>query len=522
MLAATMETALRASTKSRASTSSHGLDELRRYDLERDVARPGARSSGGAGGARLPRAHRRHLGDRRSLSALLGALGRRRARSAARSPTGVDLREHDRRSPSRCSVLDELAQSRYADLPVVEGGSGSRFYAGAPLVTPSGYVLGTMCVVDRQPRTLDPGEARGSRWCAIRSWSCSRARRELGELRRSEALRQEAVEALVATQARSVAAHRAAHARGRRRAPPADAQMLERIADGYIVLDRDVALRLRQPARGGRSSAHAGSSSSASTSGASFPRASASLPRRLRARDARAGRGHASPITTPVGSLVREPHLSLARRRRRSSSREIDRSSGGPSGAEETASRLVEAQRGGARRQLGVVDPAPTRVTWSEEMYPHLRRAAGGVDGSYEGSSRACTPTTSSRPRAIDRRRARARPGTSSTTIASCAPTARCACCTRAARPSSPTASVRAGRLLLGRHRAGRGHARARRDGGAPRRRRCKCRRSGRGRRRAGNGSAHNAQAKAFVPLPAALVDSARRLGARTTSATRR
>lgn len=51
-------------------------------------------------------------------------------------------------------VEDACADSRFVDNPMVTGDPHIRFYAGAPLLSPDGHGIGTLCIVDRKPNKL--------------------------------------------------------------------------------------------------------------------------------------------------------------------------------------------------------------------------------------------------------------------------------------------------------------------------------------------------------------------------------
>ena len=75
--------------------------------------------------------------------------------SIAETSRSVSFCTHAIKQRELYVVHDTTSHDIFRDNPFVTAENGIRFYAGAPLVTPEGHALGTLCVLDNVPRSLN-------------------------------------------------------------------------------------------------------------------------------------------------------------------------------------------------------------------------------------------------------------------------------------------------------------------------------------------------------------------------------
>lgn len=111
-----------------------------------------------------------------------------------KSAVGLSFREvsrsvafctHAMAQPSMMIVPDARQDERFRENPMVTGEPHVRFYAGAPIMTPDGHALGTLCVVDSQPRTLSEEQQQALDALRRQVQSQLELRRNLVELSRA-------------------------------------------------------------------------------------------------------------------------------------------------------------------------------------------------------------------------------------------------------------------------------------------------------------------------------------------------
>lgn len=79
-----------------------------------------------------------------------------RGLDVAQTPRAVAFCDHTIRTTDCLVVPDATQDPRFAENALVTGPPFIRSYVGAPIITPDGYALGSLCAIDYQPRDFPP------------------------------------------------------------------------------------------------------------------------------------------------------------------------------------------------------------------------------------------------------------------------------------------------------------------------------------------------------------------------------
>ncbi|HOO83919.1 MAG TPA: GAF domain-containing sensor histidine kinase [Prolixibacteraceae bacterium] len=99
------------------------------------------------------------------------------------TPRDVAFCAHAINTPNQAFIVpDSRIDDRFYDNPLVTGAPNVVFYAGIPLLSPDGYALGTLCIVDNKPHELKQFQIDALQLLAdqvIRLFELRKANREL-------------------------------------------------------------------------------------------------------------------------------------------------------------------------------------------------------------------------------------------------------------------------------------------------------------------------------------------------------